>query len=295
MEGSRPYVVTEYVDGPSLQQSGPRDGTAALQRLAVATATALTAIHDAGIVHRDFKPSNVLLGPDGPRVIDFGIARDTEAPLTLTSTIMGTPAYMAPEQFEGKSVGAPADVFAWGSVMAFAATGRPPFGADSFPAIMNRVLQSEPDLGDLPEPLRSLVVACLAKDPARRPTMQDVMLRLVSARSAATGLQPAGTTPPPPGPQTPHAPPQPPVTVPQALPALIGTKRGSCYTKGGYQYEINYPNAKHQVYVDGDYIDGNSDRHSTVGPATFWGSGNHVVKVYMDDLNIVKSVSFTMC
>jgi serine/threonine protein kinase len=196
MEGTRPYVVTEYVQGPSLQQAGPRDGTAALQRLAVATATALAAIHDAGIVHRDFKPSNVLLGPDGPRVIDFGIARDSAAPLTMTSSIIGTPAYMSPEQFEGQFVDAPADVFAWGSVVAFAATGRPPFGADTFPAIMNRVLRGEPDLGDLLEPLRSLVLACLAKDPAARPTMQDVMLRLISTRSATTGpQQPSRTAP----------------------------------------------------------------------------------------------------
>ncbi|QKG21999.1 serine/threonine-protein kinase [Actinomadura verrucosospora] len=153
LDGPRPYIVTEYVEGPSLQQAGRRDG-AALQRLAVATATALAAIHEAGVVHRDFKPSNVLLGPDGPRVIDFGIARDTEAPLTLTSSIIGTPAYMAPEQFAGEAAGPPVDVFAWGSVIAFAATGRPPFGADTFPAIMHRVLQREPDLGELPEPLR---------------------------------------------------------------------------------------------------------------------------------------------
>ncbi|TDD88294.1 serine/threonine protein kinase, partial [Actinomadura darangshiensis] len=190
LEGTRPYIVTEYVEGPSLQQAGPRPGTAAVQRLAVATATALAAVHDAGIVHRDFKPSNVLLGPDGPRVIDFGIARDTEAPLTVTSSIIGTPAYMAPEQFEAGPIGPAADVFAWAAVVTYATTGRPPFGADSFPAIMRRVLSGEPDLGDLAEPLRSIVVSCLAKDPARRPAMQDVLLRLVSGRSAQTGPRP---------------------------------------------------------------------------------------------------------
>ncbi|REE95962.1 serine/threonine protein kinase [Thermomonospora umbrina] len=181
LEGPRPYIVTEYIDGPSLQESGPRSGPA-LRRLAVATATALAAIHGAGIVHRDFKPSNVMLGPDGPRVIDFGIARDSESPLTVTSGIIGTPAYMAPEQFAGRSSGPAMDVWAWAAVVAFAATGRPPFGRDSLPAIMNRVLNGEPDLGDLPEPLASTVTACLAKDPAARPTMQDVLLRLLGSR-----------------------------------------------------------------------------------------------------------------
>ncbi|WP_412516712.1 serine/threonine protein kinase [Actinomadura madurae] len=203
LDDRRPYIVTEYVEGPSLQQAlqqaGPRDG-AALRRLAVATATALAAIHEAGVVHRDFKPSNVLLGPDGPRVIDFGIARDVESPLTVTSSIIGTPAYMAPEQFAGDPAGPPADVFAWGSVIACASTGRPPFGADTFPAIMHRVLQGEPDLGDMPEPLRATVTACLAKDPARRPAMQAVLLRLLGAQTQATGPADARTVVDPPRP-----------------------------------------------------------------------------------------------
>ncbi|MFG2002163.1 serine/threonine-protein kinase [Spirillospora sp. NPDC048911] len=196
LEGPRPYIVTEYIEGPSLQQAGARESAAAVQRLAVATATALAAIHGAGIVHRDFKPSNVLLGSDGPRVIDFGIARDSAAPLTMTSSIIGTPAYMAPEQFAGEVVGPAADVFAWGAVVAYAATGHPPFGADTLPAIMHRVLQGEPRLGDLSEPLRSLVLACLAKDPAQRPTMQDVVLRLLSTRPAPGGVMesPAAVT-----------------------------------------------------------------------------------------------------
>jgi len=196
LDGPRPYIVTEYVEGPSLQEAGARNG-ATLQRLAVATATALAAIHQAGVVHRDFKPSNVLLGPDGPRVIDFGIARDTESPLTLTSSIIGTPAYMAPEQFEGQLVGPPADVFAWGSVIAYAASGRPPYGADSFPAIMKRVLTGEPDLSGLHEPLRSVVAGCLVKDPAQRPTMEAVLLSLLGSPSA-TGPQ-AAAVPPMPG------------------------------------------------------------------------------------------------
>ncbi|WP_433509665.1 serine/threonine protein kinase [Nonomuraea sp. CA-143628] len=178
----RPYIVTEYVDGPSLQDAGRHSG-ARLQRLAVATATALAAIHQAGVVHRDFTPSNVLLGRDGPRVIDFGIARALVSGVTSTSSIVGTPAYMAPEQLAGQVVGAQADVFAWASVIVYAASGVPPFGDDSLPAVINRIVHSEPQVGELPEPLRSVVLSCLAKDPARRPSMQDVLLHLLGGQS----------------------------------------------------------------------------------------------------------------
>ncbi|SEH01219.1 Serine/threonine protein kinase [Nonomuraea solani] len=182
--GGRPYIVSEYVEGPSLQRKGRHHG-ADLQRLAVSTATALAAIHQAGIVHRDFKPANVLLGRDGPRVIDFGIARAADSAVTVTSSVVGTPAYMAPEQLAGAYVGPAADVFAWASVIVFAGTGTPPFGEDSLPAVINRVLNQEPFLGDLPDPLRSVVYACLAKDPNARPRMQDVLLRLIGGRPEA--------------------------------------------------------------------------------------------------------------
>ncbi|MFI6531795.1 serine/threonine protein kinase [Nonomuraea sp. NPDC050547] len=176
-----PYIVTEFVDGPSLAEAG-RHGGADLDRLAVATATALAAIHRAGVVHRDFKPGNVLLGRDGPRVIDFGIARAGTS-LTVTSSVVGTPAYMAPEQLAGAGVGPAADVFAWASVIVFAATGTPPFGSDTLPAIINRILHNEPQFGDLPEHLRAVVYACLAKDPAARPSMEAVLLRLLGGPS----------------------------------------------------------------------------------------------------------------
>ncbi|GAA4228211.1 hypothetical protein FHR32_002599 [Streptosporangium album] len=190
--GGRPYIVTEYVEGPSLQQTGRHTG-ADLQRLAVATATALAAIHRAGVVHRDFKPANVLLGRDGPRVIDFGIARTVDAALTVTSSVVGTPAYMAPEQLAGVDIGYAADVFAWASVIVSAATGAPPFGNDSMPAVIKRILHDEPWLGDLPEPLRSIVYGCLAKDPMLRPTMQDVLFQLIGGTAP---LSPRGTAPP---------------------------------------------------------------------------------------------------
>ncbi|MFI9836531.1 serine/threonine protein kinase [Nonomuraea sp. NPDC051941] len=184
--GPRPYIVTEYVDGPSLHQAGRHSG-ADLQRLAVATATALAAIHRAGVVHRDFKPANVLLGRDGPRVIDFGIARAMDAALTRTSSVVGTPAYMAPEQFMGAAAGPAVDVFAWGAVMVYAATGAPPFGNDSVPAVLRRIQYEEPQLGGVPEPLRSIVYACLAKDPAARPAMHDVLFQLIGGQAAPPG------------------------------------------------------------------------------------------------------------
>ncbi|WP_344394808.1 serine/threonine-protein kinase [Actinomadura alba] len=188
LSGAPPYIVTEYVDGLTLQQSvragGPRSGPA-LHRLAVATATALAAIHEAGVVHRDFKPANVLLGSDGPRVIDFGIARTLDAADTLTGGIVGTPAYMAPEQFANAPIGPAADVFAWGCVIAFAATGSAPFGSDSVAAVTQRILYSEPHLGDLADPLRDIVAACLVKDPSRRPPMGNILMALLGRPATA--------------------------------------------------------------------------------------------------------------
>ncbi|MFI9552073.1 serine/threonine protein kinase [Nonomuraea endophytica] len=195
--GGTPYIVTEFVDGPSLAEAGRHSG-ADLDRLAVATATALAAIHRAGVVHRDFKPGNVLLGRDGPRVIDFGIARAGTS-LTVTSSVVGTPAYMAPEQLAGAGVGPAADVFAWASVIVFAATGTPPFGSDTLPAIINRILHNEPRFGDLPDHLRAVVYACLAKDPAARPSMEEVLLRLLGGPPLrGTAGRPAPATAPAP-------------------------------------------------------------------------------------------------
>jgi WD40 repeat protein len=183
LTGPRPYLVSEYVEGPSLG-SAVRNGRSftpgELHRLATGVATALTAIHDAGVIHRDMKPDNVLLGPDGPRVIDFGLARTLEMSLTATGLISGTPTYMAPEVFTGERAGAPADVFAWGGIMLFAATGKDPFKAETLGAVMHQVMSVEPDLTCLPESLRPLVHAALRKDPLERPTARALLLALIS-------------------------------------------------------------------------------------------------------------------
>jgi eukaryotic-like serine/threonine-protein kinase len=188
LDGDQLYVVTEYVPGPNLEeavrQSGPLLGSS-LDALAVSVATALTAIHGAGVVHRDLKPSNVLLSPVGPRVIDFGIARalDTLGGVTGTGELIGTPRYMAPEVLRGEPVSTACDVFSWGCLIAFAASGRAPFGGDTLPAIVYQVLNTEPDLDQVEPGLRELVGAALQKDPARRPTAQQLLDHLVG-RSA---------------------------------------------------------------------------------------------------------------
>ncbi|MFI6321762.1 serine/threonine protein kinase [Nonomuraea sp. NPDC050556] len=199
MVDGQPYLISEFIDGPSLAEKvytgGPLSG-GALERLAIGTATALTAIHQAGIVHRDFKPGNVLIGPDGPRVIDFGIAREAAATATSTSQIMGTPAFIAPEQLTGQAASAASDVFAWGVTIAYAATGTAPFGQDSIPAVINRVLNETPDLSDLPFPLRDLVGRCLDKSPEKRPSAQELLLTLLGGKTqdmpAYTPFAPSG-------------------------------------------------------------------------------------------------------
>ncbi|QXJ23195.1 peptidylprolyl isomerase [Actinomadura graeca] len=219
-DGEAAYIVSEYIDGPSLRQLVAERGVlpaGELDRLAIGTATALAAIHEAGVVHRDFKPANVLLGEDGPKVIDFGVARPQEATYATLTGAVGTPAYMAPEQVAGTSGGPPLDMFAWGCTMAYAANRVPPFGHDSIPATMHRILHAEPELGALGGDLRELVTACLDKDPGRRPTAVQVLTRLLDlgtggdllaeGTSAAATLTPAVRTvpapPPPPGLQAP--------------------------------------------------------------------------------------------
>src|SRR5215470_11023638 len=179
------HKVQPFVTARVIEASPEGD----LQRLAVGTATALTAIHGAGVVHRDFKPANVLLGPDGPRVVDFGIARLTDA-ATITSGLIGTPSYVAPEQLAGKRPTSAVDIFAWALTLIYAATGQLAFGADSVFVVMHRIMYEEPDVSGLPPFLRTIVLECLDKDPDRRPSARDLLLRLVdpSAPRAPAGF-----------------------------------------------------------------------------------------------------------
>ncbi|MEV2276960.1 serine/threonine-protein kinase [Nocardiopsis sp. NPDC049922] len=181
MDGPLPYIASEYVPGPTLRTAvldgGPREGPA-LDRLAIATVTALTAVHEAGVVHRDVKPGNVILGPDGPRLIDFGIARLDDA-TRHTTGVVGTPAYMSPEQVRGQTVGPASDVFSWAAVMAFAATGRHAFPGETTMEVVDRVLRDEPDLDGVPDRLLPVLGRCLGKDPAARPRAVDVLNTLL--------------------------------------------------------------------------------------------------------------------
>ncbi|MFL1379020.1 serine/threonine-protein kinase [Nocardiopsis protaetiae] len=182
-EAAQPWIATEFIDGPTLHravaQDGPRRG-ADLQRLAVNTATALAAIHAAGVVHRDLKPENIMLAADGPRVIDFGIARAVEATSVTASGIIGTVGYMAPEQLEGARLTSAVDVFSWGAVMVHAATGRSAFPGPTRASRIVRVLSGEPDLEGVPGELRETVRICLDKDPRRRPDARTLVDHLIT-------------------------------------------------------------------------------------------------------------------
>ena len=177
-EAAAPYLVTEFIDGPTLEHVVAVEGPlqrAELDQLGVAMAAALAGIHSTGVIHRDLKPSNVLLSRLGPRVIDFGIASAVDAiRLTADGQALGTPTYMAPEQLEGFPVPA-SDVFCWGGVMAFAATGRKPFGTGPIPDIAARIMYEQPDLAGLSGALLDIVAAAMQKDPAARPTPANLL------------------------------------------------------------------------------------------------------------------------
>ena len=195
-DAERPWLATAFIDGPTLQEAvaaeGPMSGDR-LVALAVALADALAAIHRAKVVHRDLKPSNILLTAETPVVIDFGIASLREAPaLTRTGIAVGTPGWMAPEQVRARRTGPRADVFTWGLVVAFAASGKLPFGRGSADAVFYRIVHEAPTLPDLPSPLDRLVREALTKDPRRRPGVAQLLAGLTEATQLTA--TPSGTT-----------------------------------------------------------------------------------------------------
>ncbi|MEW2397417.1 serine/threonine-protein kinase [Streptomyces sp. NPDC046862] len=197
-EASVPWVATAYAAGPSLAGAVVGSGalpTHSVRVLGAGLAEALAAVHALGLVHRDVKPSNVLLTVDGPLLIDFGIARATDGTASLTSTgvSIGSPGYMSPEQILGKGVTGAADVFSLGAVLAYAATGESPFPGDSSAALLYKVVHEEPELGSMEGELRELVRRCLAKEPAGRPSPEEVARALApegAARLVAAGWLP---------------------------------------------------------------------------------------------------------
>jgi predicted Ser/Thr protein kinase len=200
VDSDPPYIVTRYVRGETLDEivtrGGPLTGEK-LARLASGLALALTAVHSAGVVHRDLKPGNVLISHGEPVVIDFGIAQVPDSTrLTQTGMFMGTPGYLAPEVIEGRPSGTPSDVHSWGATVAFAATGRPPYGSGAFETIFYRIINGQPDLGGFPIPLLDLVTRALSRDPSRRPTAAELCLRTAA-------LDPATLLPAPPAPMGP--------------------------------------------------------------------------------------------
>ena len=192
-ESAQPFMITEYAEGPSLAEyidSYGLMGPDMLYGLATGLAEALTVIHAAGIVHRDFKPSNVILTDAGPKVIDFGIAQALDATsLTRTGMMVGSAGFMAPEQISGRP-GPPTDIFVWGVTVAYAATGQPPFGTGDTHAVLYRVMHGDPDISGVPDPLRSLVAAALTKAPDQRPTARQLLDQLASISMAPMATSP---------------------------------------------------------------------------------------------------------
>ena len=274
----RAYIVSEYVDGPSLARevalTGPRRG-GALERLAVGTATAITAIHRAGIVHRDFKPQNVLLGSDGPRVIDFGLARALDAAATVSGRGVGTPAYMAPEQITASAVTGKADVFSWAATMCFAANATAPFGQDSVAPVLHRILTAPPELGRLEGRLRVLVEACLEKDARNRPGSRELLFELLGESSAAALPSEVLDTPPPHILRAPPPPLVPEQRVPVAEPEDTGTPGGYVLPEGGDSSEPAAPGVSAFSGVP-DSPTSPTERGGKVGEAESGGEGQEV-------------------
>ncbi|WP_460366529.1 serine/threonine protein kinase [Actinocorallia lasiicapitis] len=192
MERGAPYIASEFVNGVSLQHvvesAGPRNGPP-LHRLAIGVAGALWALHRAGVIHRDLRPGNVLLDAGGPRVIDFGYGSALDGGGVRGS--LGGPSFRAPEQVSGGEVGSAVDMWAWGCLMVYAATGRSPFGDGAISEVVERIVTARPDLGEMDGQLRELALDCLAKEARQRPSAQQVLLELTGTTAPSARSWPA--------------------------------------------------------------------------------------------------------
>ncbi|NJP25278.1 serine/threonine protein kinase [Microbispora sp. SCL1-1] len=195
----RPWLATEFIPGPTLEQhvqaEGPLTGDA-LYGLAAGVAEALVAMHAAGVVHRDLKPPNVICSPQGPRLIDFGIAKVLDSTsMTHTGTLIGSPGWISPEEYGEGHAGTPADVYGWGLLVLYATTGEPPYGTGRPEVLAYRVREQIPDLQSVPEDLRDLVGRALAKDPAQRPAAADVLAAVTETwQGEEPGTEPGDVT-----------------------------------------------------------------------------------------------------
>ncbi|KAA9379265.1 protein kinase [Microbispora cellulosiformans] len=198
LDGEVAYLATEYVPGPTLQEvvrdRGPLSGSS-LEAVAVNVAVALQAIHSAGVIHRDLKPSNVLLSPVGPKVIDFGIAQVTDNTADMSGIVAGTPSFMSPEQAKGDRLTPASDIFGWGALVAYTASGHAPFSGGSIPSILYRVLHEPPQISGLDPRLRSIVDLALAKEPAQRPTAQR-LVEMLTGHEPVESVAPVATVAP---------------------------------------------------------------------------------------------------
>ncbi|WP_436774130.1 outer membrane protein assembly factor BamB family protein [Yinghuangia sp. YIM S09857] len=293
-DGDPPWLVTAYVPGPSLHDavgsSGPLPpGT--VRSLGAGLAEGLAAIHACGLVHRDLKPANVILADDGPRVIDFGIARALGgSELTVTGTMVGTPGFMSPEQAMGETdISTASDVFSLGSVLAFAATGEGPFGGGSIAGIVYRIVSGQPDLTRLPDELREVVTACLVQEPSGRPSLDEVTDALTHGREATDMFTPgwlpatvpylasdavrAATVVVPPSDPTRAVPPPPtPGSVPTAPPTevTVAVPRGdrTLTAPAGGEAMLEHPGTREQVSTrDSDGPANPSRRRMIIGAA----------------------------